>query len=124
MKTKKKKKVVSSTGDRVTFSEFFKVQFSVIEELLKKYKFKTIVLFLLSIVTLSVSVIELKFVEYITNSVTSYFNGDISLLKIVVMTLVFILLIFIIQILSNISRTLQIKLGSDVGFDVRVKITK
>ena len=66
---KKKKKPM---GDKVTVSQFFKVRTKIIRELYEVYKFETTFIILLSCVTICLSFIDLKFLEYMTNSISEY----------------------------------------------------
>lgn len=119
-----KESLSSYAGDKVTFTEFFTTQISVIRELLGKYKLRTTALIFISVITLSISIIELKFVEYVTNGVTGYFDGSVQFSHLVFISALFLSSIIVMQIFSNVGRKMQIRFSSDIGFDVSRRITK
>lgn len=110
--------------EKVTFSEFFRVQVSVFRELFTKYRTKSAVLTFLSFVTIAWSLIELKFVEYITNAVTGYFEGTVTFSSLLITVSLFLASLLLIVILSNLREKITLRYQSDIGFDVGCKITK
>ena len=110
--------------EKVTFSEFFRVQAAVFRELFTKYRAKSAVLAVLSFVTITSSLIELKFVEYITNAVTGYFEGTVAFSSLLITVSLFLGSLLLITVLSNLQQKITLRYQSDIGFDVGCKITK
>ena len=110
--------------EKVTFSEFFRVQAKVFRELFTKYRTKSAVLTILSFVTITSSLIELKFVEYITNAVTGYFEGTVAFSSLLITVSLFLGSLLLIMILSNLQEKITLRYQSDISFDVGCKITK
>ncbi len=110
--------------EKVTFSEFFRVQAKVFRELFTKYRTKSAVLTILSFVTITSSLIELKFVEYITNAVTGYFGGTVAFSSLLITVSLFLGSLLLITVLSNLQQKITLRYQSDIGFDVGCKITK
>ena len=110
--------------EKVTFSEFFRVQVSVFRELFTKYRTKSVVLTILSFVTITSSLIKLKFVEYITNAVTGYFDGTVAFSSLLITAALFLGSLLLMIILSNLQEIITMRYRSDISFDVGCKITK
>lgn len=62
--------------DKISNQEFFSVQNRIFLMLAKKYKVEVIFIFTLLILLSSRKIIFVRFVEYITNQVSNYFNGN------------------------------------------------
>ncbi len=110
--------------EKVTFSEFFRVQVAVFRELFTKYRTKSAVLTFLSFITITSSLIELKFVENITNAVTGYFEGTVAFSSLLITSALFLGSLLLIMILSNLQEKVTLRYQSDISFDVGCKITK
>lgn len=118
---KKKKKPM---GDKVTVSQFFTVQIKIIRELYEVYKFETTFIILLSCVTICSSFIDLKFLEYMTNSISEYIASPQpdKFTEIICTAGIFIGLIILMIILTNIYNVISNKYQSKIVFETEKKI--
>jgi ABC-type multidrug transport system, ATPase and permease components len=114
-----------SVDEKVSALKFFKVQGKIIKELYKKYKFETTIIIILSCTLICVNFIDLKFLEYVTNSVSQYMrNGDThDFHKISVTIGLFLGAFLIMQILENIYNIIREKYLSKISYEVEKKIT-
>lgn len=121
---KKDKKLNKAMKEKVTAGQFFKVQWKILKELYEKYKLETTGIILLSLVTMCTSFIELKFLEFSTNSVSGFMNGNaIYSFKSTVMIIgLFLFALLIMRILSNTYNIISQKYQSKIVFEVEKKI--
>lgn len=110
--------------NKVTVRQFFSVQFKIIKELYKSYKFETTCIIIFSSLLLSVQYIDLKFLEYITNSVSLYERdaGQISFNSILITTACFLAALLIFRIINWINNVYQEKYISKIVFLSEKKI--
>lgn len=121
MKRKNKK---NQNPNKVTIKQFFSVQFKIIKELYKSYKFETTCLIILSSLLLSVQYIDLKFLEYITNSVSQYTSNaeQTSFTSILITTACFFIALLILRILNWMNSVYREKYTSKIVFLSEKKI--
>lgn len=119
----KKTPLEKPEGKKGAVAQFFKVYVNIILELYREYRLMTIGILLLSMVTLGVGFIELKFLEYVTNSVSAYMGGALtSFGNIAIAIGLFLLTLLVVKILSGIYNLLVQKYQSQIMFKVEKKI--
>lgn len=118
---KKRKKPASN---KVTVSQFFKVQIKIIRELYDVYKFETTFIILLSCVTICSSFIDLKFLEYITNGISEYMANPQAdkFTEILYTAGIFIGLMILMIIITNIYNVISNKYQSNIVYETEKKI--
>ncbi len=119
-------KTTKAMREKVTPAQFFLTQVRIIKELYHEYKFQTIAIIVFSCITsIGVSFIELKFLEYATNSITDYIIGkaSITIERIIVGFTLFLTALLVMKILSTIYSIISLKYQSNVSFYAEKKIT-
>lgn len=119
------KKKQGTEKKRKSASQFCKVYVNVIRELYRDYKFATSGILLLSLLLLSANFIELKLLEYATNSAAAYLEGtQASFIHIAVVIGLFGVALLTVKILSEIYRLLSEKYQSRIKLASEKKIIK
>lgn len=110
--------------EKVTIGEFFRVQWLVIKELYGKYKLETTGIIILAWITMCVNFIDLKFLEYTTNSVSEYVkSGNIHTFKALSIIIgLFLIVLFVMHVMQNINNKITKKYVSMISFEVEKKI--
>lgn len=122
---RKKDKKQNNPKIRKTAGQFCRVYVDVIQELYHDYRLATAGILFLSLVVLSADFIELRLLEYITNSVSAYLEGTAdSFRRIVVGTAGFLIALLAVKILSGIYKMLSEKYQSSIKFDIEKKTIK
>ncbi len=117
----KSKKVKSKDmNEKITAKKFFIIQWKIIKELYSKFKFDTIMIIVLACITMSVSFIDLKFLEYTTNSISVYSKQGIddNFFTIFASIILFLLALLIMRLLSNLYYRITAKYVDKVSFEV------
>ena len=122
---KRRKKISKAMQDKVTITQFFSIQLSIIKELYGKYKFQTTVIIGLSSLTIAASYLNLKFTEYATNGVSAYINHDsgYNFTSIILAFFGFLSALLFFQLIQNINNKLKERYISEISFAVEQKIT-
>lgn len=122
----KKKKLNKAMKDKVTPKQFFKVQWKIIKELYQLYKLDTILIILLACLTMSVNFINLKFLEYSTNSVSAYMMGEseYSFKRIAMTIVLFLAALLIVRLLQNEYNKIKEKYVTKITLQVNKKINR
>ncbi len=119
------KKKKSSNNEKITVGYFFSVHLRIIKELFSMYKVATTAIILLSLATIFEQIIELKFLEYITNDVYYYFtDGTRNFKSVLLYCGCFVGMLLIMKITSNTYYVLVEKYNSKVMFQSEKKIIK
>lgn len=109
--------------DKITISQFFKIQLKIIRELYNEYKSQTIWLIILSSILMCANFIDLKFLEYSTNSVVGYASGSKSDFKIISITFfIFMLAMLIMKVIQSVYDKIHEKYISKVVFTSEKKL--
>ena len=99
--SKKEPKLVGPRREKNIVNRFFRVHTKVIARLLRMHRASTIGLLGLSLVLLSAEYIELKMLEYTTNSVSAYMYGNLSDFRYIALSVsIFLIALLVIRILS------------------------
>lgn len=72
----KREKDKQQANDKVTATQTLKLYAAVLSDLLKRYPTQTLFILILSLSSMVINVVELKFTEYIVNSVALYLSGN------------------------------------------------
>lgn len=111
--------------EKGTVVQFCKVHGKIILELYREYKLPTTGILLLSMIILSAEFLELKFLEYATNSVSAYMSGALtSFERIAVVIGLFLLALLVVKILSGVYNLLVQKYQSKIMSDIEKKVVK
>lgn len=99
--SKKEPKLAGPRREKNIVNRFFRVHTKVIARLLRMHRASTIGLLGLSLVLLSAEYIELKMLEYTTNSVSAYMYGNLSDFRYIALSVsIFLIALLVIRILS------------------------
>ena len=122
---RKKNPTVGPKREKGIVSQFCKVHIKIIRELYGEYKLATTGILILSLIILSTEFIELKLLEYTTNSVSAYMGGSqIAFGRIATVIGMFLLALLVVKILSGIYNLLAQKYQSGIMFKVEKKVIK
>lgn len=123
---KSRNKNLNSPDDKITIASFFGMQLKIIKELFCDYKLQTIGIIIMSFLLIGINYIDLKFLEYMTNSVASYVNDDAaySYQSILFTAAMFLLSLFILQLVSNLNGIVSQKYNSNISAKVDIKLAQ
>lgn len=115
---------IKKDPNKVTIRQFFGVQLKILSELYKNHKFETTCIILFSSLLLSVQFIDLKFLEYITNSVFQYASDSeqIGFNSILLTTMFFFAALLILKLINWVNDVFQEKYISKIVFMSEKKI--
>ena len=120
---KKKNKNTNQHNGKITIGFFFSIQLKIIKELFSMSKLMTILIILLSLIGIGEQIIELKFLEYATNNVYSYFTDGNSEFKTVLLYIAgFMGSICIIKLTNCVYKLIVQKYESKVVFHSEKKL--
>jgi len=110
--------------DKVTIEQFFKTQIKIIKELYTSRKIQTISIIVLSCILMCENFINLKFLEFSTNSVAGYVsdNPKYDFKTISVTFLFFIVALLMMKITQGSYDKIQEKYVSEIVFDSEKKL--
>ena len=118
MKNKKNKR--SENGSKGTsLLQYIKVQRSVIKELFSKYRWDSFLIVFLSFITLATQVVELFFLQYVTNSVAYLSDAFPKVLKNIS---IFIAALLLLLLTNNCYRIISQKYQSKIVFESEKKL--
>ena len=109
---------------KITPQKFFKIQGKVFRELLSEKGFWTIGIILFSILISICGFIEVKFIEYLTDGIYGFYNGEYNFKNLFFTFLLFFFLLFFAKILKKTYNKISAKYDSYVSFLIDQKITK
>jgi len=122
---RKDRKLNEAMREKVTPAQFFLTQVKIIKELYSEYRFQTVAIIAISCITsVGTSVVELKFLEYATNSVSDYVSGKspVTVANIVFMFSMFLAALFVMRVLSAFYEVISQKYKSNISFRAEKKI--
>lgn len=109
--------------NKITPQRFFQLQWRVLKELLSERKKWTIGIIIFSILITTCSFIELRFIEYVTDSIYMFYSASYQFGDLILMFSLFFLLLFFVKILQNKYDRTRAKFDSHISFLVDKKIT-
>lgn len=120
MKRVKKRDLLKT---KVTVIEFFSMQFKIIRDLYTLDKLKTVVILIMSGLLPLQKYVELKFLEYMTNSIFTYNNeAGAFFAQILCSTAFFLLVLLVLTLFSNLNRTISQKYNNEISAKVNRKL--
>lgn len=124
---KTQKKTSKIMQEKVNASEFFRTQLQILKELCHEYPFQTIAIIMISCITSTgSSFVNLKFLEYASNSVADYVSGvSKESPSAIGLTLAgFLLVLLILRILSAVYNRISERYESNLAYSAETKITR
>ena len=114
--SKKMKEQTREMNNKVTVGKFFRVQLLIIQELYQKYKFQTTVIILFSLIALSAQFVELKFLEYMTDTVAEKFRPGGEIFAIALGIGLFLVTLLMLRLISFVYNYVNIKYSKQYRF--------
>jgi ATP-binding cassette subfamily B protein len=120
----KNRKPNKDRKDKITVGLFFRVHWKVIKELYVMDKSAATRIILLSLIGMGANFVELKLLEYSTNRVSAYIDGENAdtFQKIMIHIGVFIIILLLFRIVSNLYDKISARYQSKVFFSIEKKI--
>lgn len=110
-------------SDKITPGEFFSIEIKVLRELWKEYRGETTAIIILVMLSAGSQLVEPKFLEYITNTVSVWLSGRGAFGDVIAVSVSFLWILLLFQCLSCISNSITVKYKSKTAAMAEKKIT-
>ncbi len=119
---KKTRKQNREMNKKVTVNDFLRVQLLIIRELYQKYRFQTTIIIFFSFITLSAQFVELKFLEYMTDTVAEKLHPGDEVLAVALGIVLFLGTLLMLRLISSIYNHVNIKYQNNIVFESEKKL--
>ncbi len=109
--------------EKVTLTEFFRVEWKVLCDLFQQHRLKTMVIILLYNVSVAASFTELKFLEFVTNEATNVLAGQKKSTSLIYGSLLFLGALLLFKLADSVFFVISEKYDDAVNAKVKERLT-